>query len=122
MLYSFYIIPKIEKRLGKKLEFVLFGYNMNPLSKFYTYIEISWCIVRKYLMWKFNIGAKSKYFTHYNVVKPNCKWALWRSTYRIEDASWFEILISFYATINIICFTVYGFYFMFLHYLNKYFH
>ena len=95
-LFTFYIIPKIEKRLGKKLEFVMLNYNLLPGNKFLAgYFEISWCIVKKYLMWKLK---KS----NFNEVRPSSKWALWRSNYRIEDASRFEIFISFFALTNII--------------------
>ena len=95
-LFTFYIIPKIEKRLGKKLEFVMLNYNLLPGNKFLAgYFEISWCIVKKYLMWKLK---KS----NFNEVRPSSKWSLWRSNYRIEDASRFEIFIGFFALTNII--------------------
>ena len=101
-LFTFYIIPKIEKRVGKKLEFVMPNYYLLPGSKFVTgYFEISWCIIKKYLMWKLNK-------LNYNSIKPNSKWALWRSNYRIEGASRFEIFISFFALINIILFFLIG--------------
>ena len=100
-LFTFYIIPKIEKRLGKKLEFVMLSYYFYGMKFAGSFYEISWCVVKKYLMWKSNKP-------NFNEVKPKSKWALWRAPYRIEEASKFEIFISFFVSINTILFFIIG--------------
>lgn len=98
IIFNYFIIPNIERKVGERLEFrdywdyFLFGNFM------YRHIEIISYLAIKYLAFKFK-GNQDAF-------KINPKFSLSKINYRIEDASRFEIVMSFVAIINVIVATI----------------
>ncbi len=86
IVFYFFIIPKIEKQIGQKLEFTLRIYDFSPLGFLVRYGEVASYIVKKQL------GLK---------IKPNSQLALAKVHYDISLCSRADIIWSFIAQISI---------------------
>lgn len=98
IIFNCFIIPKIEKKVGQKLEFISASYIF--VSTYYyliggevlgKYCEIAMYIVIKYLASKFGKKLNNK-----------SRNALQSINYDIKRASRFELVMSFAVFLNII--------------------
>ncbi len=96
IIFNFFVIPNIEKRLGKKLEFSRFIYWGKSSIWFSAHLDIGHSIFAKYLIWK--IWGKVR------VGNPKVVYALYQLNYDIREASKFEIIMSFWTTLNSLLF------------------
>jgi len=89
------VIPKIEKRIGQKLNFCLAMYNGYLFGKFFCrYIEIMYSVLILYFRFKLTGNSKDKKIASF--------FALGQIDYQIPTASRFEIVMSFLALLNAI--------------------
>lgn len=93
IIWNFYLIPKIEKRVGEKFElfpwmnFFLFDFWVCPQ------IDVSTIIIKKYVAFK-----RGKYFLNKPVPPGKMKMA-WLATvnYDIREASKIEVFMAFFT-------------------------
>lgn len=97
------IIPEIEQKLGKKLEYNESIYAMMPTGKYMRYVEIGGWIVQRYLLRKWG-KDETKY----------CRgtYALYKANYQVEQFSRKEIFWSMLAVIDLLSFVILGIIFM----------
>jgi hypothetical protein len=94
-IFNFIIIPRIEKKLGKKLQYRLQGYRFIPSNRYFLPAgDISLYIVIKYLMLKIAKNPNFKFKKIY------ANLALETAEYPITMASHFEIVMSFIVIID----------------------
>lgn len=94
IIFNFFIIPKIEKKTGKKLEFAPY-WNAFLFGNFIIgYAEIVEYIIIKYFALRFKKNP--------DAIRVNRKFALEKIKYDIRTASNFEIKMSFIAAINVL--------------------
>lgn len=93
IIFNYLLIPKIEKRIGQKLNFCLAMYNGYLFGKFFCrYIEIMYSILILYFRFKLTRNPKDKKLASF--------FALGQIDYQISTASPFEIIMSFLGLIN----------------------
>jgi hypothetical protein len=101
IIFHFFVIPKIEKRVGEKLPYLNPLYNMQIFAKwFMPPLDIALSIVTNYCIYKLN-GKKPGKMWGYNL-KSYC--ALQHIKYDITQASRIEIFFSFLSAINMLNF------------------
>lgn len=98
IIYNYFVIPKIENRTGKKLEYTSFCYvylsnYLWPIGgkKIAKYVDVGPYICSEYTYWKFKIRFK---------IDPLCSLA--RIGYDITKASRLEIVTSFSVLIFVV--------------------
>ena len=95
LIFNFFLIPKIEKKIGKKLEYKHYIYQVALFGSFFgRYIEISYYMVVKFIASKLGFDP--------NKVNLGKLLALQSVNYNIEEASYVEVGISFFALGNIL--------------------
>lgn len=100
IVFNYFIIPKIEKKIGSKLEFINW-YEFYLFGKFsFRFAEIVSYIIIKY------IALKLKKDPH--KIKINSKMALMKINYDIKEASSIEIVMSFLTIISGLLFFIIG--------------
>lgn len=87
-----FIIPKIQKRAGKKFLYNPKLYVYPILSKYLAYIDVAWGISVKY------VGVK--YFGDQKKFKLDSRRPLETVTYDVTQASKFEVFFSFFSVLN----------------------
>jgi hypothetical protein len=101
LTFNLYIIPKIEQRIGKKLQFNAVMYKVQIFSKwFYPPLEIGLDIVIKYLIWKITGNLPGDRWG-YNPKDPS---PLRQVHYDISQAPCFEIIMGFVAVLDTLLF------------------
>lgn len=106
IFFRIVMIPRIEKRLGKKLSYTTRIYKQSPLSMAIPGISEYSYIVHRYLYYKFTgrtREAENKY-----LAKVFANFALDAANYKIEEATKFEIFMSFFIIINLFLFFTLG--------------
>ena len=103
IIFHLFIIPKIEKRLGKKLQYKQVIYQWQVFAKWFVPVmDIGFFITILYLTWK--ITGKKK-IEIWEKVTANA-YALAQTNYDIAEASYFEIFMSFLSVIYMFYFGV----------------
>jgi hypothetical protein len=109
VIFCFYVMPEIEKRLKRKLDYVSNPYRVAYVTtKFGPIAKIMECyyIIVKYLMYKKNKKTslnESKFDKYCSAV-----FALATPEYKIEEATKLEIFISFFTVISALMFFILG--------------
>jgi|GEM_PF-4803126 len=103
--FRFYIVPKIEKRIGEKLPFAMTLYQTQPFSKFFGRpFDIGQAIMNKYLIWKFTGKTDTGIWGGARI--PYSSFAIMHVNYDIRDASFIEIFMSFLEIFNTLSFFI----------------
>jgi hypothetical protein len=94
-IFNFIIIPRIEKKLGKKLQFPSIHYRIVPSNRYFAKsLDISLYIVIKYITYKITKNPDECRLL------DKSKLALKYANYPITMASRFEIVMSFIVIID----------------------
>lgn len=106
LIFNLIIIPKIEKKIGEKLEYRNIVYNMQPLvlGKYY---EIMFYIVVKHMAFKLGFNS--------NKIKLGPRFALQLVNYDVQKASLFELFMCYLAFANIMQLIGFGAYLSLMH-------
>ena len=98
IIFDFFIIPKIERRLRENLKYKLTIYNWQVFARWFVPpIDIAPTIFCQYLIWKFKKQAPKN-------SNSSMLSALKQSSYDVSKASRFEIIMSFFVMFNIVIF------------------
>lgn len=100
IIFNCFVIPRIEKKVGKKLEFTTSLYYWG-CNTWLHYWDIAWYVGEKYIAMK--ITKKPSDQIRY---KPSA--ALQKINYKVETASKFEIFISLTTITSLLLFFVIG--------------
>ncbi len=105
IVFKFFIIPKIEKRIGEKLQYKNPIYRWQIFSSwFMPPVDIAPTIISHYLIWKIKKRPPGKIFGF----NPKSYSALVRIPYDVRQATWLEIAMSFLVIVNISLFVFLG--------------
>lgn len=110
VIFNFYLIPKIEKKLCVKLQYRLEVYKLQSFSRWFVKpFDVGLVIVAQYLILKLK-GSPSKFWFN----NPNNTLALASTQYDIRGASCAEIIVSFLVVLDVCLFLILSFLSFFL--------
>lgn len=108
IIFNLVIIPKIEKKVGTKLEYRNIVYDIQPFGLLIgKYFEIMFYIVVKHVTLKLGFNPSK--------IRLGPRFALQLVNYDIRQASYFELFMCYLALFNIVQFFGFGGYTYFTH-------
>ena len=94
-IFNCIVIPQIEKKTGRRLDFSLPWYNYSPYgSTIYYHVEIVRYVVKKYWALKFQHNESNALISN--------DYALQKINYKVADAPRFVIFMCLFAKANYI--------------------
>ncbi len=105
IIFKFIIIPKIEKRIGEKLKYLMSIYRWQIFSSWFVPpADVGFTISIQYFIWKIKKRPPGKLWGY----NENTNFALQRVNYDVRQASRLEISMSFLAMANMSIFIFLG--------------